>query len=384
MMNPVTRLLGAKTHQPETFATTWVAGGPTTPSKFAELQRESAPEQAHAGQVIVMFGIFLIGMLGMLGLATDVGFAFVAKRAVQGAADAGAMAGARQIAAYQTTAPTSSLPEVSAVVAENTFGPYVPAVYLCQYIGANWGVVGTCDQAVPSNAVGARVRAQLTVPTFFMRVLPATPDQLRISGYAKARVERARNIPADAPFIVCGTNAWDVTSDPFGSGTAIGSNMNILSSSSPLRLNSAAIGKTFRIHDPQLDAKGNADCSSKDDSFKGVADIGLNAGKSAGQWFNYQTGVDPSGAGSTVDGAGGCDAGEMVGCVLLLPVAVNSPAETGTNRELYVVGFAPFEITQIDVNTHNATLLDDYILSGPGTNNWCRDCGGAVVIRLIW
>jgi len=33
---------------------------------------------------------------------------------------------------------------------------------------------------------------------------------------------------------------------------------------------------------------------------------------------------------------------------------------------------------------HNATLLDDYILSGTGANSWCRDCGGAVVIRLIW
>src|SRR5215213_3469056 len=34
-----------------------------------------------------------------------------------------------------------------------------------------------------------------------------------------------------------------------------------------------------------------------------------------------------------------------------------------------------------DSEMHNATLLDDYILSGTGANSWCRDCGGAVVIR---
>jgi len=33
---------------------------------------------------------------------------------------------------------------------------------------------------------------------------------------------------------------------------------------------------------------------------------------------------------------------------------------------------------------HNAILLDDYILSGTGANSWCRECGGTVVIRLIW
>lgn len=41
-------------------------------------------------------------------------------------------------------------------------------------------------------------------------------------------------------------------------------------------------------------------------------------------------------------------------------------------------------ITTVDCETHSATLLDGYIISGTGAGNWCRDCGGAVVIRLIW
>jgi hypothetical protein len=49
-----------------------------------------------------------------------------------------------------------------------------------------------------------------------------------------------------------------------------------------------------------------------------------------------------------------------------------------------VAGYAAFAITTVDSATHNATLLDDYIISGTGASNWCRDCGGVVVIRLIW
>jgi hypothetical protein len=41
-------------------------------------------------------------------------------------------------------------------------------------------------------------------------------------------------------------------------------------------------------------------------------------------------------------------------------------------------------MTEVNVNTHNATLIDDYIMTGTGGGSWCRDCGGAVVVRLIW
>jgi hypothetical protein len=247
-------------------------------------------------------------------------------------------------------------------------------------------VVGACNQNVPSNAAGARVRTRVQVPTLFMRVLPATPDTLTVSGYAKARVQRASSVPTDAPFMICGSSAWDVTSNPTGTGTSVGSAVGIVDSTSPFRLKASAVGRTFRIHDPQLDAKGNADCSSLDDRFKGLAAGSMNAGKSAGSWFSYSTASAPTAVGRTVDGAGGCTAGTSApfGCVMMLPVAMSSPAESGGSQSLYVVGFAPFMVTQVDEGRHNATLLDDFIVSGNGVNNWCRDCGGPVVIRLIW
>ena len=74
--------------------TTWT--GAEMPGKYAALPPVEEPEEdgAQRGQIIVMFAIFLIAMLGILGLATDVGYMLAAKRATQGAADSGAMAGA--------------------------------------------------------------------------------------------------------------------------------------------------------------------------------------------------------------------------------------------------------------------------------------------------
>jgi hypothetical protein len=71
---------------------------------------------------------------------------------------------------------------------------------------------------------------------------------------------------------------------------------------------------------------------------------------------------------------------------MLIPVAVKRNAGDPSGQ-LFVIGFAAFWITRghsSSSNSHNAQLLDDYILSGVGgTDGWCRDCGGVVVIRLI-
>jgi Flp pilus assembly protein TadG len=147
--------------------TTWTAANAVMPGKYEALPpvEEPAEEGAQRGQVIVMFAIFLVAMLGVLGLATDVGYAVAAKRATQGAADSGAMAGARMIARYTTASPTKAQTEVQTVVAKNTFGPVTPTILSCEYIGNNWSVVGTCNQNVPSNAAGARVKTRATVKT---------------------------------------------------------------------------------------------------------------------------------------------------------------------------------------------------------------------------
>src|SRR5262249_47399099 len=158
--------------------------------------------------------------------------------------------------------------------------------------------------------------------------------------------------------------SWDVTSNPTGKSMSVGTNLNILAGTSPMKINPAAVGHTFRIHDSQLDQKGNADCSSQADRFKGLSDQAANAGKNGGTWFTYETGTKAGPTQSKVDGVEGCAAntGAPYDCVMVLPIAMNNPAESGNSKQIYVVGFAAFYVTTVDSNTHNAKLLDDYIM----------------------
>ncbi len=355
------------------------------PDKYAPLVTEASPERAHRGQVLIMFAGFMLAMMGMLGLATDVGYAMAARRAAQGAADAGAIAGARVIARYKSSSPTSAQGEVNTIVADNTFGSTKPTVAVCEYIGSNWQPISSCNSTVPSNAAGVRVKTRMTVSTFFIQVLPGVSNTYSVTGYAKARVQRAdvSSLAAQAPFIVCGDTAWDVTSNPNGSG---GSTMSIVSSKSPFKLNQNAVGRIFRIHDPQLAQKG-ADCKSKGARFKGLADQKKNGQKTAPDWFYYDTGTKAGPTRAKVNGAEGCalNTQSPYNCVMILPVATNNPAESGNSKQVYVVGYAAFKVTRVDANSHNGQLLGEYFLGGvDGSDDWTVGSGGPVIIRLIW
>ena len=65
-----------------------IAHAASMPDKFAELELEPERRGAHRGQVLILFAGFR-GLMGMLGLATDVGYTLAARRTAQGAADAG-------------------------------------------------------------------------------------------------------------------------------------------------------------------------------------------------------------------------------------------------------------------------------------------------------
>src|SRR4029079_19654412 len=93
-----------------------IAHTPHMPDKFVDLGPEPEHRGAHKGQVLILSAFFLIGLMGMLGLSLDVGYALAARRTAQGCADAGAMAGAREIARWKSSAPTSALGSTKAVV----------------------------------------------------------------------------------------------------------------------------------------------------------------------------------------------------------------------------------------------------------------------------
>jgi hypothetical protein len=63
-----------------------------------------------------------------------------------------------------------------------------------------------------------------------------------------------------------------------------------------------------------------------------------------------------------VEGPDGCKAGQdVVNCGACLPIVVDDPAETGNNRQMWCIGFAPFYITAPKPNGRWGNLMRDYI-----------------------
>lgn len=346
------------------------------PDKHTLLTPEPEPQGAQRGQILIMFALFMMGLMGMLGLATDVGYTMAARRAVQGAADAGALAGARTIANYNASSPSAAQSEVSTIVADNTFGPWSPSLNSCEYIGDDWGVVGTCNQNVPSNASGTRIRTRLTFDTFFIRVLPGAPETVTVSGYSKARVMKAVPNISDGPFIVCGKD------------TKLAGNGNNTKSilKSDDSIDPTAYNQTYIIHGPQV-----AGCGMGSNDFKGLAKPNANDGKDVDEWWSGDNGVKAGPTRVKVNGIQGCDANDdvMDNCVLILPIATNSPSakKVGSVPTFYIVHFGAFLVTETAKNEHSGKLLENYIVTGPSTTSPCggRDCGGSMVtIKLIW
>ena len=324
---------------------------------------------APRGQVIVMFALFLTSLLGMLGLATDLGFAFVEKRTMQNAADAGALAGARAVAKSLPGAPRSALGEVRAMAGQNRLNAGEPTVTACAYVTDAEQAVGDCAAAAPAAATGVRVSVEETHQTFFIQVLPGAPDAVTTHATATAHVQKLATLPADGPFLVCGVNTH----------LATGGQMDImLKSGSTWTVNPSAVGKTFIVHGPQIEK-----CKSKSSRFKGVADQAPNRPKRAPDWFNYTEGDTAGPVEADVTGPLGCRAGqEVINCVAFLPIAVDTPPEAGNNRQLWTVGFAPFYITSSKSNEHEGRLMAGYIVSGPGEAGWTPGYTGPIVVRL--
>lgn len=345
--------------------------------------------EASQGQIIVLFAMFSIVMVGMLGLATDLGMAFAQRRTIQNAADAAALAGARQVVKYKDTAPTSAYTEANtfATASANRLSS-AQSMTVCRYIDDTFKeppdpMLDACTSTVPAAATGVHAEVTEVHDTFFIRVLPGAPETLELTAQATARVERLRNPPKDAPFILCGSSAWAIKDK---AGAPIDRSLSIISADG--KVISDFVGYTFRVRDQNIGTgsaggpKDKADCDTPE-GWKGMADAGNESATVPG-WFKYHTGTQVGVDFTPVQGVGGCIPPNYTGCVMFLPVAINSP--TPASQKIWVVGFAPFYVTCVGSNCQdtNGLLIDNFITLGPSDPGWSRDdAGSPVVIRMI-
>ena len=358
----------------------------TMPHAETPVPTPGEPRGASRGQIIVMFAIFLVGLMGMLGLATDLGMAYAQRRTMQNSADAGALAGGRALVKYSKTNPISAEPDVQTFVAANRMDTN-PQITECVYLDYQGNNQGSCNATVTPNATGVRVSVSEVHNTTFIRVIPGMPNQVTVTATATAHVYAFNEFPNESPFIVCGSHSWAVIDKNGTYYPNPGIDIPILKPGNNAELNPDAVGVTFFVQHNQLSQgtgiKKDAGCDTLSARFNGITNQDANKNKSGNQWFEYTEGTDAGPTREAVNGIKGCQLGQNVDCVMFIPIATNNPSEISAPapKNVFVVGYAAFWVTRESSNGHYGKLMDDYIVSGPSDPNWCRDCmvGGAVV-----
>lgn len=125
------------------------------------------------GQILVFFAIVIVTLLAFLALTIDGGFAFSNRRAMQNAADAGALAGARELALWAAGSPVGDQDVAGAVLAAAAGNGWdaatgtITATYLTTS-RVPLGQVGSFGAvAPPASAAGLAVTATTSFNTFF-------------------------------------------------------------------------------------------------------------------------------------------------------------------------------------------------------------------------
>lgn len=166
------------------------------------------------GQTLVIVALLTTMLIGILGLAVDVGYAYSERRQIQNAADASALNGAREMDAQisngnQTGADNQVLLAIKQYITAfnltvnasgNSPAFLQAAVYVDETGSTTYGNVGTArDNQIPTGAAGVRVSVQEPWTPFLFDVLGVT----RFSITASATAASGTIPGADTVFVNC-------------------------------------------------------------------------------------------------------------------------------------------------------------------------------------
>ncbi|MGI8552571.1 MAG: pilus assembly protein TadG-related protein, partial [Dehalococcoidia bacterium] len=150
------------------------------------------PRQGEKGQVLVIAALFMTVLLGMAGLAVDVGIATVQRREAQSAGDAGALAGANDLATGNNSSGAQAQAQADALSQTSTNGFTNGAngavVTVSTGNGSNCPGKSLPNGSDPNSAV--KVVVTKNQPTFLLGVLGKSTTQISSCsvavGYGKA------------------------------------------------------------------------------------------------------------------------------------------------------------------------------------------------------
>jgi len=352
------------------------------------------------GQVLVLFALASIPLMGFVGLAIDGGNILAQRRIVQNGADSGAISGARDLArsASDPKATAHSYATTNAGLGTQANTPSTTSVET--YIN-NSGTTGVSKDA----AAGINVTVTKSFKTYFLSVINI--PTYTVSAMAQGKVQSYA--PSGGPFIVCGDKAAKVNSDGSTTNTAI------VSDWSPPTIDSSQIGKEFAVHWPQMNDNDCDYYKNSGSAYNGVAyndPSNVCTGFTPGQgcWMAGTTGTHAGPSRTAVAGLTGCNATDETGydsCIVILPImapkngagnASNCPGTdpySGNQKGMCVRLWAAFRLRSgantphpsgcNDAQCHIGTLLGSVVVTdiSSGTVSDCTPpCTGPMVVRL--
>jgi hypothetical protein len=371
------------------------------------------------GQLMILLGLTFTALLGMLGVAIDLGYAYTYHRQLQNAAVSAAMAGAQTLGRHYefarigsggaglglrdwtdamvlqavTSAAAASVPPFPDAATAPPWpedpGSSLVAYYMLTNAAGNvsqGALVGS--GTIPPAAAGVRVEARLRQEAIFARVLGPCCEHVDVFASARAMLRPLGQSDSGGPFIVCGggpnadgNGAWIIASEV---PSHPGQRRQILDfTTTPARVNPEYVGDTLQVHDPQL-ANNGAACGAGS-SYKGNEDPDASCTSvGATPMPCVQLGQTGSRAGpvrNRVSALPGCapDSPDGTTCVVLLSVA-----DRYQSGQFRVVTYAPFLITQSSSNTHTAKLLGATMAYGQaGDGPFDPNAPGAFTVKLV-
>ncbi len=306
--------------------------------------RGAAGAAGEGGAVVVLVSCCMLFLLAVAAVVFDLGQAVVGGRQMQNAADAAALAGARQLDKVRLATPLYPISPttVDAVVhLVATRNGAVSTFVTCTVIQWDSASIGPCSDVVSvvdPLAAGVLVSAGTSAQTIFGGALGTA--QLRQDRVAAATVQPL--IGQSAPLLVCAFGHPLPSPSIFVAVSPVGVTPVTYA------VNPLAVGRTYLAHAPQV-----SDCGLAGSAWKGVAAAGVVV---VPGWIDIGTGVQAGPIRSQLAGQQGCTS-VTLGCMLALPVCSGSNGLSGSNGRLLCEHFAVFKLTSQTSNSQTFMLM---------------------------
>jgi hypothetical protein len=331
------------------------------------------------GVALVIFALSLTAIVALAGLCVDGGRLYAARRQMQNAADASAMAAARALDRYQTGQSTHVTAVWNAAQSEASadgaaIGPYLT----CRLLDFNRKDVGVCPTvssvSIPKAAAAVRVSTEVTQGTFFMQAGGLTDFTASASAVAVIGKPMAGN----APFMVC-ANAPGVVppimTNPSGANPPMWA------------INTQAIGTTYDVYGNSIKKLGR-DCGDPSSAFRGLVDD--NSGPfSIPGWWAALTGNKTGPTKAMINSGDVCqgsfdDTSSSAfndGCKVILPLCTKGNNKPGNAFQAYCIDLGVFQIVSNENHDVTAKFLGRATIT-TGAIGGPADVNGARIIQL--